>query len=101
MRGHNEHNLGIVLLGNFEAQMPTAAQVWSLSAFIGFVRGVYGIGLESVFTHGELGMTSCPGRNLQAAMDRTRRGWAMAAGGVWMPVKKSASATAKELPDGR
>ena len=74
-KDHNEHNLGICLLGNFEVQMPAAAQLWSLSAFIPFVRTLYGIALDQVFTHRELRETACPGKNLQACMDRQRNKW--------------------------
>ena len=83
MKGHNEHNLGIVLLGNFELQTPTAAQLWSLSGFIGFARKLYRVSLDQVFTHGELGETSCPGKNLQAYMTRTRKAWGVAEGKPW------------------
>jgi hypothetical protein len=85
VRGHNEHNLGIVLLGNFEAQAPTAAQLWSLAAFIEFLRPLYKVPLDQVYTHGELGRTECPGKTLQAFMTRTRRNWATAEGTRWEP----------------
>jgi N-acetylmuramoyl-L-alanine amidase len=74
-KDHNEHNLGICLLGNFEVQTPAAAQLWSLSAFIPFVRTLYGIALDQVFTHRELRETACPGKNLQICMDRLRNKW--------------------------
>ena len=52
VRGHNEHNLGIVLLGNFEVQSPSAAHDWSPSR--GFDRllpssAFYHIPLDQVF----------------------------------------------------
>lgn len=84
-RGHNEHNLGIVLLGDFETQSPSAAQLWSLGAFISFVRTLYRIPLPSIYTHGELGQTSCPGKKLQSFMNRTRQRWASAEGTPWQP----------------
>lgn len=71
-KDHNEHNLGICLLGNFEVQWPAAAQLWSLSTFILFVRGLYRIAPDQVFTHRELRETACPGKHLQAYMDRFR-----------------------------
>ncbi len=83
VKGHNEHNLGIVLLGDFEVQTPSAAQLWSLAGFIGFVRQLYRVPLDQVFTHGELGETSCPGKNLQAYMMRTRKAWGAAEGVPW------------------
>ncbi|HVS73319.1 MAG TPA: peptidoglycan recognition family protein [Phycisphaerae bacterium] len=80
-QGHNEHNIGIVLLGNFEVQMPAAAQLVSLAAFIGFLRRLYGIPVGEIYTHRELRMTVCPGKNLQAYMDRERRKWKAEEGG--------------------
>jgi hypothetical protein len=78
VRLHNEHNLGIVLLGNFDVQSPSAAQLVALTGFIGFVRNLYSIPVTSVFTHGELGHTGCPGKKLQSFMDRARKQWAAA-----------------------
>jgi hypothetical protein len=77
VRGHNEHNLGIVLLGNFEIQTPAAAQLVALAGFIAFARRIYTIPMSEVHTHGELGKTSCPGKKLQAYMDRARKSWAI------------------------
>jgi len=83
VKGHNEHNLGIVVLGNFEIQSPTAAQLVSLSGLIGFTRGLYKVPLAEVFTHGELGQTNCPGKHLQAYMNRARTKWGTAEGRRW------------------
>jgi N-acetylmuramoyl-L-alanine amidase len=77
-RGHNEHNLGIVLLGNFALQSPSAAQLTSLALFIGFTRKLYNVPLQNVFTHGELVDTECPGPLLQDYMNRSRKSWAQA-----------------------
>jgi hypothetical protein len=77
---HNEHNLGIVLLGDFTQQSPSAAQLVSLTGFIGFVRQLYNIPVTSVFTHGEFGKTECPGKTLQSFMVRSRKQWAAAEG---------------------
>ena len=71
-RQNNEHNLGIAVLGNFEIQSPTAAQLIALGLFIGFVRKVYALPVAQVFTHGELVKTLCPGKLLQAYMERSR-----------------------------
>jgi N-acetylmuramoyl-L-alanine amidase len=97
VKGHNEHNLGIVLLGNFEVQSPTAAQLVSLRGFIGFARGLYHVSLDQVFTHGELGKTSCPGKRLQAYMNRARRAWAVAESVSWsQPTRLDATSPATE-----
>jgi hypothetical protein len=84
VRLHNAHNLGIVLLGNFEVQSPSAAQLTALREFIGFLRKIYQVPLNEVYTHGELGETECPGKLLQAFMDRARAEWARTEGGEWV-----------------
>ena len=73
VKSHNEHNLGIVLLGNFDQQSPSAAQLVALGNFIPFLRELYHVPLSEVFTHGELGLTACPGQKLQNFMNRFRR----------------------------
>ena len=40
---------------------PAAAQLYALAAFVPFLRRLYGVPLTEVLTHGELGVTSCPG----------------------------------------
>lgn len=92
-RQHNEHNLGIVLLGDFEVQSPSAAQLVSLGLFIGFVRRLYGVPLGQVFTHGELVETECPGKALQEFMNRQRTEAAAGEGVAW-----TAAAT-RPIPD--
>jgi len=75
VKGHNPHNVGIVLLGNFDQQRPSAVQLTAVTDFILFLRGLYRVPAGQVFTHGELGQTECPGKMLQAYMDRLRSTW--------------------------
>jgi len=101
VRGNNEHNLGIVLLGNFEVQSPSAAQLTSLATFVGFVRKLYAIPLGQVFTHGELGDTTCPGKNLQAYLNRARAAWSGDEGVAWQqPISRPASGRGNLRSDG-
>jgi len=65
---HNPHNLGIMVLGNFEVQRPTPAALASVDAFVTDRMRAYGIPLARVYTHRELRPTACPGRNLQRHM---------------------------------
>ena len=68
----NPGNLGVLVLGNFERQAPTPAQLDALDRFVASRLGAYGLGLGSVYTHQELAPTACPGRHLQRHMARTR-----------------------------
>jgi hypothetical protein len=80
VKDHNEHNLGIMVLGNFVEQRPTAAALASLDAFVLANMRLFRVSLRDVQTHQELATTACPGTNLQAHMERARtRGGAIAA----------------------
>ncbi len=68
----NPHNLGICVLGNYEQQTPTAATLRSLEDLVSTERSRLGVSMAAIYTHQELAPTACPGRSLQAAMNRTR-----------------------------
>jgi len=74
VRGQNEHNLGILVLGNFERQSPTDAQVRALDAFAVAQLRAHRLPPSRLHTHRELAPTLCPGRALQAYIDHSRRG---------------------------
>jgi hypothetical protein len=65
VRATNEHNLGVMLLGNFDKQSPTDVQVSTLADTLKKLRKQYNIPLKRVHTHQELKPTACPGRALQ------------------------------------
>jgi len=73
VRDHNPHNLGVLNLGNFEIQSPTAAQLTTLERFLADRMTAHHVPLARLRTHRELMPTLCPGRSLQAAMNRMRR----------------------------
>ena len=68
----NDNNLGIMLLGDFTKQQPTNAQVNSMDAFVAQQMHRYGIPVGRVYTHRELGRSTCPGANLQRIVDQSR-----------------------------
>lgn len=72
VRETNEHNLGIMLMGNFDEQRPTSAQLSTLDAFVADQMRRYRVPLRQIYTHQELRSTACPGRNLQRYMLATR-----------------------------
>lgn len=78
VKDHNERNLGIMVLGNFDEQRPSVEQFNTLQRAVAtFMRG-YDVPLQRVYTHRELtpGHTECPGRYLQQYMVKIRRdGW--------------------------
>lgn len=76
---NNPHNIGVMMLGNYEQQTPTTASLHTLDNFVAQLMRLYRVPVSKVYTHRELRPTMCPGRNLQRAMDYTRsRGGSLA-----------------------
>lgn len=73
VRDHNEHNLGILILGNFDRQRPSSIQLASLEKTLAAMQRTYRIPRQRVHTHQELASTACPGRHLQAVVPGIRR----------------------------
>lgn len=63
-RGHNLDSVGVALIGNFERETPTSAQVNALVSLLKDLQREYGIARLQL--HGDLTATRCPGRNLRA-----------------------------------
>jgi hypothetical protein len=68
----NENNLGIMLLGDFTRQRPSSAQLNAMDSFVAQQMRRYNVAPGRVYTHRELGKSTCPGVNLQRYMDQTR-----------------------------
>jgi len=66
--GHNEHNIGLMVLGNFELQHPSDAQMTKLQETLIQLRRQYDVPISHVHTHQELTPTKCPGKALQPEM---------------------------------
>jgi N-acetyl-anhydromuramyl-L-alanine amidase AmpD len=70
----NEGNVGVLLLGNFEVQEPSAAQLATLRALLEALREVCGVAATEIRGHNEVregagfGATECPGRHLMARL---------------------------------
>lgn len=75
----NENNLGIMCLGNFEDQVPSAAQLAALTRALKAFKAYYKVPMDHIYTHqewakmGKTHSTECPGRNLQAQMGKIRK----------------------------
>ena len=70
---NNPHNLGVLVLGNFDRQRPSAEQLASLSRFTTALTTTDHVAASLVKTHRELKPTECPGRYLQASVEQMRR----------------------------
>jgi hypothetical protein len=73
VRSNNEHNIGVVVLGNFELQALTTAQKEKIKVFGALLRKQYGIPLSRLLTHKEIVSTECPGDNMQPFMASIRK----------------------------
>ena len=71
---NNEHNVGVMLLGNFEKQRPSDAQLNSLRQTLQSLMHRYQVPVSRVYTHQELQPTACPGRHLQPRIASMRSG---------------------------
>ncbi len=69
----NEHNVGIMLLGNFEKQAPSNIQLASAQSMVGSIMSQYRVPVHRVYTHQELKPTQCPGRFLQPRLVAMRQ----------------------------
>jgi hypothetical protein len=69
---NNPHNLGILVLGNFQKQRPSPAQVKALGDFTRQMMQLHRVPKSRVLTHREINPTQCPGRFLQAEFNTLR-----------------------------
>lgn len=72
VRDQNENNLGILVLGNFDKQSASQAQLAKLVDTLRTFQSQYRVPTTRVLTHQELAQTACPGRTLQAGMTAIR-----------------------------
>jgi hypothetical protein len=66
--GYNTGLIGVVLMGNFEVDQPTEAQIASAQALVDWLAALYR--LSHLAGHSEFnGNTVCPGENLNTQLD--------------------------------
>jgi len=73
VKDHNYHNIGVMVMGNFDIQFPTTEQKVSVDQVVAWLMKRYGVPKQAVYTHRELTSTACPGRHLQPHIDAFRR----------------------------
>ena len=71
---NNEHNIGVMVLGNFDLQRPTNAQLQVMRAMVSELRRHYHVPIKRIYTHQELMPTRCPGTSLQPVVSSMRKG---------------------------
>jgi N-acetylmuramoyl-L-alanine amidase len=74
--GHCLHNnldtIGICVVGNFDYQTPSPAQVDALTRLLGWLCWQYHMPVEHILGHRDLNSTSCPGKSLYAILPALR-----------------------------
>ena len=75
VRSNNEHNIGVMCLGNFVVQKPSSDQVEGLNRVVATLRASYRIPASNVRTHREWkgAHTACPGDGLQTRVAVLRK----------------------------
>ena len=74
--GANQDNIGISVMGDFNRQKPTAAQIESLTRLVSFLAIKYGQNPARngfLEPHRHYDKTDCPGKNMMAILDSLRR----------------------------
>jgi hypothetical protein len=59
---YNQKGIGIVLVGNFEEQSPSPAQVAAVKRLVATLKSAYHIPADQVLGHGDVKATACPGK---------------------------------------
>jgi len=70
---NNPHNIGVMMLGNFQKQYPSQQQLNALKSFVQKLMNRYHVPAYPIHPHRELGQTSCPGQYLQPEVQSYRR----------------------------
>ncbi len=64
---YNNYGIGICLVGNFDIERPTRAQMESVARLVGYLMKTYRIPAVAVVGHSETKATDCPGRHMSVA----------------------------------
>lgn len=89
---YNDFGIGICLVGDFDVQRPSLAQVQSLTNLVAYLMNTYHIPADHVIGHREAKPTDCPGANVNVAEIR-QRAVRLAAAGKLGPTAQARSAS--------
>lgn len=67
---YNDYGIGICLVGNFNIDRPTSAQLQSTAKLVAYLMKTYHIPASRVLGHGQVKPTDCPGHNMSIAQVR-------------------------------
>jgi hypothetical protein len=89
----NDYGIGICLVGNFDIERPTAAQMRSLAKLVAYLEKNYRVPASRVLGHSDTKPTDCPGRNLSVATVRRMASQALADSGETVEDTRTASSS--------
>ncbi len=73
--GANPHNIGVMLLGNFEIQQPTGQQLGAMYSLVASLVRKYGLNAATdLYGHSDFSNTQCPGKHLRPQIQFMRAG---------------------------
>ena len=61
-QAHNQHGIGIALIGNFQNQTPTTKQLDSLRRLIQYLLTTHSVPTNQILGHRDIKATACPGK---------------------------------------
>jgi N-acetyl-anhydromuramyl-L-alanine amidase AmpD len=64
---HNQHGIGIAMIGDFNEGPPSPAQLSAIKRLVGVLKAEYGIGSDQVIGHSDIKATDCPGKHFPMA----------------------------------
>lgn len=59
---HNQHGIGVCLVGNFEETSPSPEQLAAVKRLVGILKNAYDINSDGVIAHRDVKATACPGK---------------------------------------
>ena len=78
---YNDYGIGICLVGNFDMERPTPAQMASLAKLTAYLMKTYRIPADRIIGHGDTKATDCPGKFMSIAQVRRAANQALAQAG--------------------
>lgn len=64
---HNQHGIGVCLVGNFEDAPPSPAQMQAVKRLVNVLKAEYGIPSNKIIGHSDIKATACPGKHFPMA----------------------------------
>lgn len=95
----NERGIGICLVGNFDSDRPTTAQMRSLVRLTSYLMRSYRISPDNIIGHKDAKPTDCPGRNLNVESVRRMSAQAVAEAGHPVPAREARTASTELMVD--